>query len=115
MKVKTAELDGLEKHGDEIEVPERALRSAVEQHPALILPEDEHGKFWYIRTNVETGAETRECFTPIQSPVFGDAKGVSRAALLQAMESCLKTWNRQMPNQYRYRLAPAIPTLTERA
>lgn len=105
----------LEQHGDEIEVPDAALAGHVAPPAALVLPEDEHGKFWYVRTNVETGAETRECFTPTQSPVFGDAKGVSRAALLQAMESCIKTWNRQMPNQYRYRLATASSTLTERA
>lgn len=82
MKVKAAELDGL----------------------ALTLPEDEHGQFWYIRTNLKTGNQTREKFTPIQSPVFGDARHVTKAALLQAMESCIAQWNRQMPDTYSYRL-----------
>lgn len=83
MKVRTADLDGL----------------------ALALPEDEHGQFWYIRTNLKTGNETREKFTPIQSPIFGDARFAWRkAALKQAMDDCIRSWNRQMPDTYSYRL-----------
>lgn len=69
------------------------------------LPEDEHGAFWYVRKNLKTGNETREKFTPIQSPVFGDSRFVSRAALKQAMDDCIRSWNRQMPDTYHYRLA----------
>lgn len=94
----------LEKHGDEIEVPERVLSGAVAPHPALVLPEDEYGKFWYVRTNLKTGQRSREQFMPIQSPVFGDARGVSKATLLQAMESCIAKWNRQQPDTYAYSL-----------
>lgn len=94
----------LEYHGDEIDVPDSVLRPAVVPPSALTLPEDEHDQFWYIRTNLKTGNQTREKFTPIQSPVFGDARHVSKAALLQAMESCIAQWNRQMPDMYTYRL-----------
>ena len=103
----------LEKHGDEIEVPERVLRSAVAQHPALILPEDGHGKFWYIRKNLKTGTEHRDHFTPIQNPLFGDASRVRHDVLLAAMKDLIEGWNRIHPDTYHYCLD--VPTLTERA
>ena len=80
------------------------VQPGVAPPAALVLPEDEHGQFWYIRTNLKTGNQTRDRFTPIQSPVFGDPRHVSKAARLHAMESCIAQWNRQMPDTYTYRL-----------
>lgn len=101
-------------YGATVDVPDSTMAGPHEDQPALALPADEFGKFWYIRKHIPSGREVREQFTPIQDQVFGDPKGVSSATLLAAAKSCIDKWNRQMRDTYHYRL-DLIPTLTERA